>query len=268
MYPAILWGTIYFFLQTTLDILQHKVIRNPILSWWNTVSGSFLWFLWAILISSLAVMAVERYLTSKVLKTAALAVLFVFIGYLPNGMYSMFLFPFFTVGYYYRKYEECIDKRFGWVAVPVFIGMFIFYNRNCFIYTTGLSLLHSSMGIGCQLCIDVYRYLIGFAGSITVFMLVRTVADRLPIGLKKVVGMLGRFSLEIYILQAFTVGKIMPKVWKKVVEVIGANPLIKIMPVYELVITPVVAAVVIAILIFIIRAIGNNEKLRKIAFGR
>ncbi len=268
LYPAILWGTIYFFLQTALDILQHKAIRNPILSWWNTVSGSFLWFLWVILISSLAVMVVEKYLKSKVLKTAALAVLFVFFGYLPNGMYSMFLFPFFTAGYYYRKYEERIDKRFGWVAVPVFIMMFIFYNRNCFIYTTGISLLHSSMGIGRQLCIDAYRYLIGFAGSITVFMLVKTVADRLSYSLKKVVGMMGRFSLEIYILQCFAVCWIMPTVWKKIVEDIGTNPLIKIMPVYEFVITPVVATVAIAILILIIRVIGKNEKLSQIAFGR
>ncbi len=232
------------------------------------MSGTFLWFLWAILISSLVVMVVEKCLKSKLLKTVALAVLFVFIGYLPNGMYSMFLFPFFTAGYYYRKYEERIDKRFGWIAVPVFIMMFIFYNRNCFIYTTGISLLHSSMGIGRQLFIDVYRYLIGFAGSITVIMLVRTVADRLPQGLKKVVGMMGRYSLEIYILQCFVVCWIMPTVWQNIVEKTGANPLTKIMPVYEFVITPVVAMAAMTVLIFVIRAAGKNEKLRKIAFGR
>lgn len=88
----------------------------------------------------------------------------------------LFSHPYFTLGYIGGRKKLCINKFeqrksiITLVLLSVFLVLFRFYNRESFIYTTGISVRSVS-----QLKIVLYRWCIGFVGSAIITLIVYTI---------------------------------------------------------------------------------------------
>ena len=112
--------------------------------------------------------------------------------------------------------------------------------------------------------IDVYRYIIGAAGCITIIGLIIFISDKI----KKAesVALWGQESLQIYILQSFALTWIWPMIWERIVEKLKYNPLIQNTIVYWG-ITAVLAIAILLVLSKIATVMKRIPKVNKFLFG-
>jgi len=122
----------------------------------------------------------------------------------------------------------------------------------------------SNYGVLNQLLIDVYRYIIGAAGCITIIGLTIFISDKI----KKAesVALWGQESLQIYILQSFALTWIWPMIWERIVEKLKYNPLIQNTIVYWG-ITAVLAVAILLVLSKIATVMKRIPKVNKFLFG-
>lgn len=169
-----------------------------------------LWFLWAILWCSLIVILVEKLFKGQVWIYGMLIVPLLFTPARYNFHLYTYMYPYFVVGFLFNKfngngvYRRVIKKDlYAFVmAVIVFVVLFLFYGYDFYIYTTGIDLFAGN-GILIQLGIDIYRWIIGFAGSSTIIILCKIVCNRWQGTGFKVLAYLGQISLGIYILNSY-----------------------------------------------------------------
>ena len=143
--------------------------------------------------------------------------------------------------------------------------LLFFYEKQCYIYNSGVTLWTSNYGILEQFLIDIYRYVIGATGSITVIGLITLTVNR--ISKMEFIASWGRKSLQIYILQGLSLTWIWPMVWGKMIEKLGYNPLMKSMIVYWG-ITAIIAVIILLILSGIADVLKRLSELNRFLFGR
>ena len=113
--------------------------------------------------------------------------LFILPDGLGMGAYK-YMLPYYLTGYYVHGYMENKGKpakkspRLWMIGIIglAFAGLFIYYNEDSFIYLTGYKLVGKK--VARQLGIDIYRLVIGFAGSvffILVWQYILMCADKL-----------------------------------------------------------------------------------------
>lgn len=164
------------------------------------------WFLWAVFWCTLIV------LTNKYLFKDSLVIylaVFILTFFLPDGnniaLYS-FMYPYFVIGYLINredtgKRESSLGQK--WllpVLLALFIALFLLYNRDSYVYTSGYSLIGEKSGILRQLGIDLYRLVIGLVGSVVIVLSIKALYCHFPIGVKNVMSNIGMNTLGIYIL--------------------------------------------------------------------
>lgn len=268
LWPIVLWCTVRFALDAIICILKGDLLFPlSVSAWWNEVTGMFLWFLWSILASSICITLAMKLLPEKLRIVGASTLLFAMYLF-PNKEMNLFLYPYFLVGFLSRKIENKWKpywKKIAFAATLVFAGLLFFYTEECYIYNSGVTLWSSKHGILSQFVIDVYRYTIGFAGSIAVIGVISLVALKLP--KVKAVASWGQNSMQIYILQCFCLSQAWSIIWTNVVERLTYNPLTK-----NEVIFWCVTAVMAILLIFILSGVANILKMfpriNRILFGR
>ena len=145
-----------------------------------------LWFLWAIIYSNIAFFIV-RYIKKTCMKILGISLVSFFIIFLtPDVMMGdvyKYVIPYFAVGYALNKYNvinRIQSIRYGIILSCIFFGsswvaLLGLYNKKCFIYTSGISILFSKYSLFEQFIIDIYRYSIGLFGSIFFFMFIKIV---------------------------------------------------------------------------------------------
>lgn len=176
-----------------------------------------LWFLWAVWWCFLAVLVMHHFLRdSIVIYGLVFLALFVIPDGLGFGAYK-YMLPYYLFGYYMYGYmhrrEWKPDRSPGVCLVALaglaFLGLFLYYDRDSFIYLTGYKLVGKP--VGRQLWIDLYRMLVGFAGSlfwvllwqgITVYTDRINAAGRIRIEYR-VLRQLGTHSMGIYIVSGY-----------------------------------------------------------------
>lgn len=261
--PIITWTS----LDWVLGILLHK--RVSITEWVTIFTGNMLWFLWSILAANLVLVVAEKKIKSNCAKIAwiftGLFLMYVF----PNAELNLYLYPYVVLGFYYRKHKKYFvekTKLCAWICVVLFILLLPFYNENTFIYISGISLWKSEMTVPKHILIDIYRYIIGIAGSVTVvFGVCKSVGK-----LKKadmILSKTGRYTMQIYIIQCFffklfgvVFGKIKERFWDNIIfrsflfrDIIGALML---------------CVVLFLFCIAVSKMVEKNRKLNKLLFGR
>ncbi len=176
-----------------------------------------LWFLWAVWWCFLVVLVMHHFLRdSIVIYVLGFLALFVIPDGLGLGAYK-YMLPYFLFGYYVHDHiQRTGGKADGmpkaWTVGLlglVFAGLFLCYDRDSFIYLTGYKLIGKPMGR--QLWIDLYRLLVGFAGSLFFVLLWQYIAicirringtGRIKIRCG-VLQKLGAHSMGIYILSGY-----------------------------------------------------------------
>lgn len=184
------------------------------------------WFLWAVLVCSAGVAIlntiIERQRNDclKIVLTILLALSFLVIPEKLNLQMYKYMFPFFVLGFQAAKNEVRISKLVGVVSTAFWILLLLFYKKEAYIYTTGISLIGKANAMR-QFLIDVYRYAIGAFGTIAVAFLWRRVynfLERNEYGLwryiKKITEYLGEKSIVLYILSTYLFEYVVPFITK------------------------------------------------------
>ena len=125
------------------------------------------WFLWAILLGTMIVILVKRFFNDSLY---AYGLIFLLLNLLPTNVISMHVFTLFyyIIGYHIAKkgvnlFNNQIQFKRTLFFLLCFSFLFIFYEKDHYIYTTGLNLFGNDMGQ--QIYINIYRYVIGIVGS-------------------------------------------------------------------------------------------------------
>lgn len=215
--PIMLWSIIPYAIRLVQG--NERGVWLVVRAYFTTCIGNF-WFLWAVFYCSLIVLAVRRCFGDSVVVYALLAVVMLFTPDFNRLQLYKFMYGYFVVGYMMRKYNimekiTCIKKKCSWIAaglIMAYICLMFLFDRNCYIYTSGYTLLRDDALR--QLGIDIFRFVTGLVGCAVVFMtavLVRNVSRKISAGnnnnavnmVQKAIDILayiGRNTLGIYII--------------------------------------------------------------------
>lgn len=173
---------------------------------------SFLWFLWAILFSSIIISIVnKKFNDNKFIYLFG----FLFIFILPDfaGLNNIkFIYIYFFIGYIINKLCLLEKLQLGGgqvllLSLILFNILILFYNRDAYIYGNGFSIINiNSQKIAInfyQLAIGLYRIIMGLVGSLLTLSLVKAVMGKLHSKILKALSYLGQNTLGIYIIQSF-----------------------------------------------------------------
>lgn len=261
--PIFIWGIFYVFITFVLsDYASTEVsgIRYCIQLYLKYVLTG-LWFLWAVFYCSAVVAITRHFFKDNPIVYFLGFILSFFLPDLPGfGIYLYkSMYPFFVIGYFclsnHRSIIHYLSHKwtFFWVLVLVYILLFIFYDRDSFIYTTGHTILRNgSISIN-QFIIDVYRICIGLTGSGIFIILFYIAYPYFSSRVKELLSFLGRNTLGLYIIQGFLVIALA----KVTEEVSGFNALIAL----------VECMIVLMTSILVIETIKKSKLLRRLMLG-
>lgn len=182
------------------------------------------WFLWAVMICVVIIALIESIKNYR-LKILSYIITVSCIFITPDFYWlnaHKFMLPYFFVGYMCAKndlyskiqqYDRCIVTT----SLCMWGGLLLFYDKSSYIYTTGITLIGKT-DIYEQLAIDIFRYLIGFAGVVTVLYVVKILLNYLHGSQNKIKSYIvkgidysGENSIEFYILSTYLFVYVLPR---------------------------------------------------------
>lgn len=172
------------------------------------------WFLWAAFWCFLAMYIMHYYLRdSLILYTLVILSFFVLPDGMNLGVYK-YTFVYYLAAFYLTNYirneDNYLMKKLSTsknlciytvISGMLFAVLFLFYDEQCFIYTTGFHFIGKNIPL--QIGIDVYRILIGFVGSGFVILLGKLLIQLFPQFRFPLLTLFGRNSMGIYILSGY-----------------------------------------------------------------
>lgn len=215
--PTIAWSLIFIGLYFVRAIFKHQLDVETVLECLRYIV-TYYWFLWAIMFGTLMVWFVHRYLKDSIIAYVVLGAGLLLVPKVLNTEIWIFMYPYFATGYLWnvkkmriKWAEERKEITLG-ILIAVFIGLFIFFNTDSFIYTTGITVRSLT-----QLEIDLYRYAIGFIGSAMViwivYILYPIVVDK-ETWLNKRLAYCGQISLTVYTIDCLINSFVLPRLTK------------------------------------------------------
>lgn len=212
--PIVTWNIIPFIMYTYHD--RPHTLGYLFKAYLSTMIANS-WFLWAIFYCSFCVLIVNRFFKDHMIVYFIGLILTFMIPDSRNLFLYKFMYPYFLIGYFYHKHSEKIRaklngrldnwKTLATVAV-LFAFLLYFFHTDAYIYTTGYTLL--GKGIWPQLGIDLYRFFIGFVGSIFMIMLLSKVFVYLSSGAVRFFSVIGIHSLGIYMISGLIFQYLLP----------------------------------------------------------
>lgn len=222
--PAIVWGALFYIVKF---IVENYLLKNTFLfnlqeffrAIWN------IWFLWSLFFCTIIVLIAEQ-MKDKYMHTIILLLGCVILYLLPNGDLNVFMFPYFLVGFLWGKKED-IAVKYYCLCLVLFPIMLSYYSREHFIYVSGILKKYQEIGSGGQAVINIFRWGIGFTGSISIIAITKWLIKDLSEDniLRKIFCDLGKYTLEIYVMQRIVVEYLGAKVMWKIVNEKGLEVL-------------------------------------------
>lgn len=217
VFPAVFWGVLFYIIKVVIEnyLLKKSFtfsIQQMIQEIWNV------WFLWSLFFCTVAALIAEK-ITKRIVRIFVYLLSFIILYYLPNGEFSVFLFPYFIIGYILGK-RESIPVKYCCLCLVMFPVLLMYYSKEHFIYVSGIARVCEDLGFGRQIIIDIFRWGIGLVGSISAITIVKLVLKNLSSEsrLKKIFCELGKYTLEIYVMQRILVEYMGAKVMWKIVN--------------------------------------------------
>ncbi|PRR81749.1 Acyltransferase family protein [Clostridium vincentii] len=172
---------------------------------------SSLWFLWAVFYSSIGLIIGNKLFKDNILFHVVVVLgLMLLPNMLSKDLYG-FMYPYFAIGYYANKHKIDIKSYNIKIISATYIIMMLFWDKNKYIYTTGLS-FYNSKNVFNTIGIDIYRWVIGLLGSIIVIWVVGIIYDRYNSEKLDVIRNIGVESLGIYILNIYISNYLLVKI--------------------------------------------------------
>lgn len=176
--PIMLWSIIPYIIRIVSG--DERGVFLIVRAYFTTCIGNF-WFLWAVFYCSLIVLAVNKFCRDNVLVYIVIAVIMLFTPDLNRLQLYKFMYGYFVVGYMWAKSGKRVTNAnivklsAAFLAMgAIYLGMFRLYGRDCYIYTTGFSLIGKDMLR--QFGIDVFRFVVGIVGSCVVILFAAVLA--------------------------------------------------------------------------------------------
>lgn len=175
-----------------------------------------LWFLWAMFFCSMIMLAVHWIFRDKLIWCIIITALIVaFMPDILNLKMAKFVFPFFSLGYYWNacslnkqicKVEESKKKIisalcFVCVAMLFCIGVF-YYVKDVSIYRNATYILGAENIVKCA-CGILFRFCMGICGCTLYFSLGKILCDKCSKTILSMVTSIGKCSLGIYIYNVY-----------------------------------------------------------------
>lgn len=219
--PIITWGTINYILSIAARE-NFAFSLQEMKSYITTIIGT-LWFLWAILVCTVVTIIVKASGHKNIIHLLIMvAGLFSPDRY--NLGYFKFLYPFFVMGYYgemliaiFKKYIINNEKkqRIYMIVIVILSAIFMYnFRMEHYIYTTGYSILQKS-SVFKQVMYNAYRIVAGVAGSIMVLLATWILVQSNRKSNFKLLTLLGKNSLGIYIFDLYVSDYILKAVLAK-----------------------------------------------------
>ena len=215
--PALSWMVLYRLLAFCVKTMRGDFPGLEYLTS-GLISGFIygLWFLWAMFWCSLAVVIAEKFFHGRTSFYVFLAVVSLFVPDKLNTALHSFVYPYFAAGYIWHRegFDTKINVFPSWLkisgsiaVIAAWLVMLSFFDRSSYIYTTGVKIVQYREGIftPLQLLTDIFRWAIGFAGSISVMIVMKLVK---PL---KILQLIGAKTIGIYIMSGYVFGRIRPE---------------------------------------------------------
>lgn len=238
------WNTIHYVCVLLIRMISHERISFSLNEYRNELFQGY-WFLWAIMLYALVVGIGARIFHEK-FQLLGILIMTPIILISPVRWVAITQFFYFLVGFFIKKGCNKATDRAGWRGINAVMvrwgGLVLFIILECIYLRT------DALGIGAvkdwldavivsvksndfrSICIECGKLLLfygmGIAGSITVILWFRHFEQSGYDALMKVFGKLGRYSLQIYILQRIFVELISTKAYMSFVTQLGSNPLL------------------------------------------
>lgn len=213
--PILVWSLIpYFIALSQMELSFFGAIKKYI----GIILREY-WFLWVIFYCSVVGLIVNKYFRDNIVVYLLGMIIALFIPDIYNLQLYKYMYPFFLIGYFYKKSSEDFrkksynflkDKMAICVSVLLYVILLIFYERKIYIYISGFTLLGKKWGE--QLGINVYRTLIGLVGSVMVIYAIDIFYNKYPKEKLAWISFMGRKSMGIYIISGVIFSYILPKI--------------------------------------------------------
>lgn len=269
VYPCVLWCSVSHLFGRGIDLAQGEITLLSLLKGWLPALTGY-WFLWAVAVCSLMLL-LYKVLTGWTFALSQLLLLFG-VRYLPNGSMLLYMYPYFLCGFFINRRngrQSSISFRsMAAVLALAYPVLLLHFRTEHYIYETGVWLIDVKKGIS-QIGIDLFRWLIGFSGIAFIIVAAEALSRCLGNILKRIrrifAGM-GKISLEIYLVQGFLFGELIPRLLYHVpvnlVKLCGGEIL------YTYLFCPIAAAVIIGAVTIFVRMIHKNKCVSRILMGR
>ena len=197
--PAVVWGCIYCLVKWGVETVLGNPSAGFSLSLCVEEIGN-IWFLWTIFMCMVAVMIADKIGKDRFFLPMLVLCMIAFY-FLPFRDYTLFLFPFFVAGYYAQKNAFCKFKSLAYLALLLYPLLLQYYGTKHYIYVSGIDIFSSDYGIWQQAGIDLFRWLVGFAGCMVVIITAKLFPEKYPDSLlERLLSAVGKYSLEIYVM--------------------------------------------------------------------
>ena len=262
-----------------LYIFSVQLAMLVINGWFHIFDGYLLselfvlWFLWCVLSSSIAVALADKLAPNSWIRVLFLVLGVFLVSLFPENEYHLYMYPYFVAGFYFAKYRARIPKwitRCAFASLFVFPAMIPFYEMKHFIYITPV--FTPDIERKMLLEINLFRWAIGFAGSLFVLTLTRLVfhfceGSKAVSGLLRGLSKLGENSLAIYCLSVPLLSFYLSLVYDKFLQYAGRNIFAENILVYNYAFTPVLTVLYCFGLYFVVFMM-KKLKIHKFFFGR
>lgn len=260
--PMVLWGMLCWCMNR-----EGLFINEPIKALYALKTDLFsLWFLWSVLVCSVSITVFHNLHGISALLWIAFSICILHV--LPNADLNLFMYPYFLFGYCLNRFQikQC---RYKYVVFVLYFVMLMFYSKKHFIYITGNRLFGNTHLVREQFENILFRYTIGMCGCVVAVYIFRAlyhITSKTMVGSRII--MIGKYSMQIYICQHFLLEHIGGKVYKLITQKMQYNFLASNRVLFDLVLCPLIAICLSALIIYICKWLETNTQLSRILFGR
>ena len=201
--PILIWNILI----TVIDMLKSGKDFSPwtfFKVYCNEVLGN-LWFLWSVLICSLFVGLVNRFLNDNIFIYILIFASTFFITDIINLNLYKFMYVFFVIGFLFNKYNgiKLLKSKVITVSISLFAVIYFvmmqFYTSDYSIYVTGCCVLNKENMIF-QVYINFYRIIVALLGcSVIIYVFVR-MSKYIKGWLEEILVFIGKNTMGIYII--------------------------------------------------------------------
>ena len=184
-----------------------------------TTFSTNLWFLWSLFYLTILVKLINKFCEDNIFIYIVIFLLtfiipdeIIFKRFILQFYLYSYMYIFFIAGYLTKKHNllEKINKsiinKTLIINTYLFIMLLIPFSKDIYIYTTGINIINNYS----QLFNDLYRYLIGFVGSIEILLIIYKLTPFIKENIKDKLLYLGKNTLGIYIISSIIHPYILP----------------------------------------------------------